>query len=75
MSVQFGWNGRRQVLSIANKTCDFKAHVDVARGFKMQDWSAAIGKLLPRTRGGWSLHPTLGGYNWPTSAGGLFLIF
>lgn len=37
MAVQYGWNGRRQVLYMANETCDFKACLDVARGFKMQD--------------------------------------
>ena len=37
MAFNDGWNGRRQVLSMASETCDFKACLDVARGFKMQD--------------------------------------
>tara|TARA_R110001599_G_scaffold283493_5_gene485380 strand:+ start:129 stop:242 length:114 start_codon:yes stop_codon:yes gene_type:complete len=37
MVYKAGWNGRRQVLSMASETCDFKACLDVARGFKIQE--------------------------------------
>jgi len=59
---------------MANETCGLNHAWLLLGALKSKD-IACNGNLLPRIRGGWSLQPTLGGRDWPTSAGMHYSIF